>query len=275
MYQININDATKAYLKKHVEEKKRAQEKVKETEDGGGDGTTAVAETESSKPVPDESDKATGDSVDKDSEYNTKKFGIVTDEDSEADKDIAEKINSMIEEWLKTRPPPPPPPPPPVQPSADSSGVDIMKTGKSSAIRVSFFPLNIDLLPMQDNCIALNIDSLPVQILMIRMMLTLIKGQLMKLKDQKLALLIGGRIKNVIRTNGTKILKGMNVNANVKELGGTEKGTERRIISIEKQKSISGIASKSGNLGRERKSISDRMKRKRRKIENVTAEGIS
>ncbi|RCV31047.1 hypothetical protein SETIT_6G145200v2 [Setaria italica] len=124
---ININDATKEYLKKHVEEKKRAQDKAKETEDGGGDGTTAVAETESSKPVPDESDKATRDSVDKDSEENTKKFGIVTDEDSEADKDVAEKISSMIEEWLKTRPPPPPPPPP-VQPSADSSGVDITKT---------------------------------------------------------------------------------------------------------------------------------------------------
>ncbi|CAL5012332.1 unnamed protein product [Urochloa decumbens] len=122
---ININDATKEYLKKHVEEKKRAQEKAKETEDGSGDGTTAVAENESSKPVPDESDKATGDAGDKDSEENTKKFGIVTDEDSEADKDVAEKISSMIEEWLKTRPPPPPPP---VQPSADSSGVDITKT---------------------------------------------------------------------------------------------------------------------------------------------------
>ncbi|KAG0523591.1 hypothetical protein BDA96_07G135800 [Sorghum bicolor] len=123
---ININDATKEYLKKHVEEKKRAQEKAKETEDASGDGTTAVAENESSKPVPDESDKETGDAGDKDNEESTKKFGIVTDEDSQADKDIAEKISNMIEEWLKTRPPPPPPPPP-VQPSADSSGVDKAK----------------------------------------------------------------------------------------------------------------------------------------------------
>lgn len=123
---ININDATKEYLKKHVEEKKRAQEKAKETEDASGDGTTAVAENESSKPVPDESDKERGNAGDKDNEENTKKFGIVTDEDSQADKDVAEKISNMIEEWLKTRPPPPPPPPP-VQPSADSSGVDKAK----------------------------------------------------------------------------------------------------------------------------------------------------
>jgi len=90
------------------------------------DRTTAVAENESSNPIPAESDKATGDAGDKESEENTNKFGIITDEDSEADKDVAEKISSTIEEWLKTRPPPPPPP---VQPSADSSGVDMTKTG--------------------------------------------------------------------------------------------------------------------------------------------------
>ncbi|XP_039815801.1 RNA-binding protein 25-like isoform X3 [Panicum virgatum] len=121
---ININDATKEYLKKYVEEKKRLEEKAKETENGDMDRTTAVAEIESSKPVPDESDKATEDAGDKDSEENTNKFGIITDEDSEADKDVAVKIRITIEEWLKTRPPPPPPP---VQPSADSSGVDMTK----------------------------------------------------------------------------------------------------------------------------------------------------
>ncbi|KAJ1268420.1 hypothetical protein BS78_07G133500 [Paspalum vaginatum] len=123
---ININDATREYLKKYVEEKKRAQEKVKETEDAGGDGITAGAENESSKHATDESVKAMGDAGDKDTEENTKKFGIITDDESETDKDVAEKLSSMIEEWLKTRPPPPPPP---VQPSADSSGVDTTKTG--------------------------------------------------------------------------------------------------------------------------------------------------
>lgn len=52
---------------------------------------------------------------------------------------------------------------------------------------------------------------------MIKMMLTLIKGQLMKLRDQKLPLLIGGRIESMIRTNGTKNLKGMTVNVSAKE----------------------------------------------------------
>lgn len=67
-----------------------------------------------------------GDTGDKDSEESTKKFGIVTDEDSEADKDVAEKISSMIDEWLKTRPPPPPPL---VQPSTENSAIDMTKTG--------------------------------------------------------------------------------------------------------------------------------------------------
>lgn len=132
---VNINDATKEYLKKHVEEKKKAQENVKEKEDGGRDGTSAVAENEALKLVSDKTDE-TEDIGDKDDQESTKKFGIITNEDSEADKDSAEQINSMIEEWLKTRPPPPPPPPPPVQPSADisskhtdgESGVDMKKT---------------------------------------------------------------------------------------------------------------------------------------------------
>ncbi|KAM0876556.1 hypothetical protein ACQ4PT_036101 [Festuca glaucescens] len=132
---VNINDATKEYLKKHVEEKKKAQENAKEKEDGSGDGTSAVAENDSLKLVSDKTDE-TEDVEDKDDQENTKKFGIVTNEDSEADKEAADQINSMIEEWLKTRPPPPPPPPPPAQPLADisskhnngESGVDMTKT---------------------------------------------------------------------------------------------------------------------------------------------------
>ena len=140
--QVNTNDATKEYLKKHVEEKKKAQENAKEKE--GGDGTSAVADNESLKLVSDKTDE-TEDVGDKDDQENANKFGIVTNEDSEADKEAAEQINSMIEEWLKTRPPPPPPPPPPVQPSADiaskhnngESGVDMKKTGMEYCY---FFP---------------------------------------------------------------------------------------------------------------------------------------
>jgi RNA-binding protein 25 len=133
--QVNINDATKEYLKKYVEEKKKAQENAKEKDDGGGDGTSAAAENESLKLDSDKTDEAE-DVGDKDDQENTKKFGIVSNEDSEADKEAGEQISSMIEEWLKTRPPPPPPPPP-VQPSADisskhnngESGVDMTKNG--------------------------------------------------------------------------------------------------------------------------------------------------
>uniref|UniRef100_A0A0E0E9E2 PWI domain-containing protein n=1 Tax=Oryza meridionalis TaxID=40149 RepID=A0A0E0E9E2_9ORYZ len=124
---VNINDATKEYLKKHVEEKKKAQEKTKEMEDGGGSGTTAVTGNELPKPVSDETETGTGDAGDKGNEENPKKFGIVTEEDSKADKDVAEKISSMIEEWLKTRPPPPPPP---VEQPADISSKH--KNGESS-----------------------------------------------------------------------------------------------------------------------------------------------
>lgn len=132
---VNINDATKEYLKRHVEQKKKMLENTKQKEEGGGDGTSSVADNESSKLIPDKTEE-TEDAGDKDNEESTKKFGIVTDDDSEADKEAAEKINSMIEEWLKTRPPPPPPPPPPVLPPADisfkhkdgESGVDMTKT---------------------------------------------------------------------------------------------------------------------------------------------------
>lgn len=49
-------------------------------------------------------------------------FGIVTDEDKEADREALEKLTSMIEERLKTMPPPPPPPLPPAQATGDGSG---------------------------------------------------------------------------------------------------------------------------------------------------------
>jgi RNA-binding protein 25 len=38
-------------------------------------------------------------------------FGIVTDEDKAGDREAIEKLTSMIEERLKTKPLPPPPPP--------------------------------------------------------------------------------------------------------------------------------------------------------------------
>lgn len=45
-------------------------------------------------------------------------FGIVTNEDKEVDREALEKLTSMVEERLKTRPLPPPPP----QATGDGSG---------------------------------------------------------------------------------------------------------------------------------------------------------
>lgn len=68
-------------------------------------------------------------------------FGIVTDEDREADREALEKLKSMIEERLKTNPLPPPPPPPidnagdrkpetPVKSKDGDSDGDMVRNGK-------------------------------------------------------------------------------------------------------------------------------------------------
>lgn len=49
------------------------------------------------------------DLSDKENQNATQKFGVVTDEDREADKDALVKLTDLIEERIKTKPPPPPP----------------------------------------------------------------------------------------------------------------------------------------------------------------------
>ncbi|XP_073001183.1 RNA-binding motif protein 25 isoform X1 [Typha latifolia] len=117
---LNINQATKDYLEKYIE-KKTEREKLKGAETEAGDKENengSVIEKESPKPVIVETKKDPEDSDDKEKQENAQKFGIVTDEDREADRDALEKITSMIEERLKTKPLPPPPP---VQTPADGS----------------------------------------------------------------------------------------------------------------------------------------------------------
>jgi RNA-binding protein 25 len=75
-------------------------------------------------------------------ESNTTNFGIVTDEDREADRVALEKLTSLIEERLKTNPLPPPPPLAPGDRNGNSnselpaksrdgdSDVDITRNGK-------------------------------------------------------------------------------------------------------------------------------------------------
>ncbi|KAG1326967.1 RNA-binding protein 25 [Cocos nucifera] len=119
---LKVTEATRKYLELYVE-KKTEREKLKETESGAADkdseSTAVVEKQEPPKPVVEEKEKDSEDSMDKENQENTEKFGIVTDEDREADRDALEKLANMIEERLKTKPLPPPPPP--AQTPADGS----------------------------------------------------------------------------------------------------------------------------------------------------------
>ncbi|KAL7607580.1 hypothetical protein Lser_V15G14721 [Lactuca serriola] len=99
---LNFDNATKEYLKSYVEKKK---EKLKNTEGGGKEEEKKEASMEESKKEDDKNDgKKESD------EYAT--FGLVSNEDKEADREASEKLTGMIEERIKNKPLPPPPPPP-------------------------------------------------------------------------------------------------------------------------------------------------------------------
>lgn len=108
---LNVNQATRDYLERYVEKKTENSKKVKETE-----ASLATKEDESAasdekadlpKPAVEEPKKEDNDSGSK--ENDNANFGIVTDEDKEADQEAMDKLTSMIEERLKTKPLPPPP----------------------------------------------------------------------------------------------------------------------------------------------------------------------
>lgn len=152
--QLNINQATREYLERYVEKKsEREKEKLKETEDASVEGNEVIfSEKEApSKPVIDEAKRDTEDSVEKGSQ-DIHKFGIVSGEDREADKDALEKITNMIEERLKTNPLPPPPPIPasidgpaksnsevPSRSKDGDSDIDIMKSGEHNSMLIIHF----------------------------------------------------------------------------------------------------------------------------------------
>ncbi|KAG0467605.1 hypothetical protein HPP92_019185 [Vanilla planifolia] len=108
---LNINQATREYLERYVEKKtEREKEKLKEAagasvEDNEGMASEKIA---SPKPAVEGTKMETEDTGEKGNQ-DMQKFGIVTDEDQEADKDALDKITNMLEERLKTNPLPPPP----------------------------------------------------------------------------------------------------------------------------------------------------------------------
>ncbi|XP_020695281.1 RNA-binding protein 25 isoform X1 [Dendrobium catenatum] len=140
---LNINQATREYLERYVEMKiEREKEKLNETEDASVEGNEGIPseKKEPPKQVIDEAKKQTEDSGEKGNQ-DIHQFGIVSDEDREADKDALVKVTNMIEERLKTNPLPPPPPIPastdgpaksnsevPSRSKDGDSDIDIMKS---------------------------------------------------------------------------------------------------------------------------------------------------
>ncbi|KAI3467514.1 hypothetical protein Pfo_024177 [Paulownia fortunei] len=124
---LNVNQTTREYLERYVEKKFESSKNSNESETEGAEKEevsasgadtkeTVKSSEESLKPSPDEQKKD-------DNEMNKEKpdaanFGLVTDEDREADHEALEKLTAMIEERLKSNPPPPPP----TQRAADGPG---------------------------------------------------------------------------------------------------------------------------------------------------------
>ncbi|XP_030496914.2 RNA-binding motif protein 25 isoform X1 [Cannabis sativa] len=109
---LNVNQATKDYLTRYVEKKTEVSKKVKEIDAlvaTAKEGEAAVSdEKKIDLPTPAaEEPKEDNDSVKKENDSAT--FGIVTDEDKEADRVASTKLKSMVEERMKNKPLPPPP----------------------------------------------------------------------------------------------------------------------------------------------------------------------
>lgn len=149
--QLNFNSATKEYLERYVGKKRenfKNSEAVgsvgvqeAEKEEGSATGSEKGGSSETTKEEPKE------EKITDEKDEDITKFGLVTNDDKEADREALEKLNGIIEERLKTHPlPPPPPPPPPPMATAGSgtsntevqdgakeenSDVDIVRSGKS------------------------------------------------------------------------------------------------------------------------------------------------
>ncbi|XP_057948923.1 RNA-binding motif protein 25 isoform X2 [Malania oleifera] len=128
---LNVNEATKEYLKRYVEKKTENSKKPKETEAEGDDkmeeSGSAVEKNDPSKPSAEDSKMEVDDSRNKENN-DSANFGIVTDEDKEADREALEKLTSMIEERLKTKPLSMPP----TQGAVDGSGSSNLETNAKS-----------------------------------------------------------------------------------------------------------------------------------------------
>ncbi|KAH8500418.1 hypothetical protein H0E87_015611 [Populus deltoides] len=110
---LNVDQATKEYLEWYVEKKTENSKIFKETQAAGADkeDRTGIDSEKGEPPI--SSINVSSNDSDKGNKENhdLANFGIVTDEDKVGDREALEKLTSMIEERLKTKPLPPPPPP--------------------------------------------------------------------------------------------------------------------------------------------------------------------
>ena len=141
--QLNVNQATREHLERYVEKKIENSKKPQESDIEGSEkeqeSVPGVEENENLKSSVEDSKKDGNESVNKENQDNAT-FGIVTDEDREADHEALEKLTSMMEERMKTKPLPPPPTQGPADGSENTnselptksrdSDVDIMRNGE-------------------------------------------------------------------------------------------------------------------------------------------------
>uniref|UniRef100_M1D213 RNA-binding region RNP-1 and Splicing factor PWI family member protein n=2 Tax=Solanum tuberosum TaxID=4113 RepID=M1D213_SOLTU len=138
---LNVNQATRDFLERYVEKKAENSKKPKESETegtekeeesalGGETNENAKMPTEPPESSTEESKQDSGDKGNKEN-LDAANFGLVTDEDRQADKEALEKLKDMIEERLKNKPLPPPPPPPQApKDGSDNSYTENLKDGE-------------------------------------------------------------------------------------------------------------------------------------------------
>ncbi|XP_024988163.1 RNA-binding protein 25 isoform X3 [Cynara cardunculus var. scolymus] len=124
---LNFDHATRKYLKLYVEKKKDNFKNLKATDtEGSGKGEGNASGLEKNEPsessVEESKDISKEEKKEDDNNESNKEikdiatFGLVTNEDKEADREASEKITGMIEERIKNKPLPPPPSPPQTAP---------------------------------------------------------------------------------------------------------------------------------------------------------------
>ncbi|CAN4124243.1 unnamed protein product [Withania somnifera] len=126
---LNI-DGQELMLSKAPESETEGTEKEEEGALGEEKKENAETSVEPPESSTEESNKISGDKGSKEN-LDAAKFGLVTDEDRQADKEALEKLKDMIEERLKNKPlPPPPPPPQTAKDGLDNSSMENLKDGE-------------------------------------------------------------------------------------------------------------------------------------------------